>query len=200
MQHLEFQKIKRSHYPKFREEIPYYSSNEEFLLMLDEINIRISQLILQRKHNLLLKVFDYYLSCEIFLQNYVSNIHQKSVQIYNIKRYNELIELRNFYNNFRTLLISQLAEYLMSTYNTMTKTFHNDLLKSTKMFTYFKKVLNFYIQRIKIRVLSVSSNMNKTNMEKELRYKEALKNFLELKNLIDTIPKNKQTFFALLSI
>jgi hypothetical protein len=42
--------------------------------------------------------------------------------------------------------------------------------------------------------------MNKTNMEKELRYKEALKIFLELKNLLDTIPKNKKTFFALLSI
>jgi hypothetical protein len=48
--------------------------------------------------------------------------------------------------------------------------------------------------------MSVSSSTNKSNMEKELQYKQVLKSFLELKNLLDTIPKNKQTFFALLAI
>lgn len=188
--------------PKFEKKIdfPFIPSNDQFLQVLDEINIKISYLISKRNHKLLFKIFDYFLDCENFLTNRINLLKRKNIPIYSVKKYTDLIELRNYYNNFRILLISQVAEYLLNTYNNIIATANNNLLKSTQLFSYYKKVNIFYIHQIKSKIRVMNFRDSFLDAIKLQQYNETLKIFLELESLLTKLPKSKKMFFALLSI
>jgi hypothetical protein len=200
MYNLEIQKEKRRVKSEIKFDFPIIHPNEEFLQILDELNIRFSKLIEQRNHNLLFRIFNHYLDCEIYLTERISGMKRKNFHNYHIRRYNELVELRDYYNNFRVLLVSQIAGYLIKVFTNIASNTNNDLLKSSQLFTYFKKTLKFYKHQIKLKIDSVSNKNPSLSINRIQQYKETLRNFLELESLLETLPKSKKTFFALLSI
>ena len=197
---LENQEEARGSSLQFFFSFPNVINNEVFLLLMDEINIKISNLIKQKKHNLILNIFVYYLENELYLKKLLNRFKNKKIHNYNLRKYREILELQNYYNNFRILLISQIAEYMTQTFNKLQRMIDFDLLKSLKYFTYYEKVLNFYIENFKYKMHSEYNKISNINSEKMIQYNQTLKIFIELKEFLNTIPKSKKAMFALLAI
>ena len=200
MNYLENQKEVKGYNFQFFLDFPYSISNEDFLILMDEINIKISGLINLKKHKTILNIFTYYLDTELYLIKYIKKFKIRKMYNYDLKKYKETLELQNYYNNFRILLISQVAEHLTKTYNKLQKMTEFDLLKSLKHFKYYERILNYYIEYFKYNLLLEYKKKSKCNSDKMIQLEKTLKIFIEMKQLFNTIPKTKKTIFALLTI
>ena len=132
----------------------YTPTNDDILRELDAFHIETTELVNKDLHGVVFPVFKLLFVNDLFLRKTIAKqlIPDAFGDIkitYSEEELRQLVELQSYYNNFRIILLSTIANRLVELYDIATELVDKNVTLATQLFNATKQLDNWYISQIK---------------------------------------------------